>query len=316
MPDFEREDVLDLEYGVVVRSVGVDGHAGEVRRGPAAGSPVRDAQPGAMDEVLADDGVPEDAATVLGTAIEDAGMRRELSIPFDDLISPARPGTGTRGDDETPRLEVRVPAPEEDEGQLLLEVDAIGVVRWHVSDTAATGGGADRAGPIQVFRIPIEQTEIPSDTSDRGFVGYGVRKVLHVIRFPVERAAGRLGETAVGWWERRRRPYRLGLATPRTFARAIDGAGAPAARLASLADKPFLLFVHGTFSRGRSAFGGIAADTELLVELDRRYEGRVLVFDHPTLHVSPEANVRWLLERLPEDRPMTSMWWPTPGAAS
>jgi hypothetical protein len=74
--------------------------------------------------------------------------------------------------------------------------------------------------------------------------------------------------------------------------------------------------VHGTFSRGRSAFGGIAADTELLVELDRRYEGRVLVFDHPTLHVSPEANVRWLLERLPEDRPMTSMWWPTPGAAS
>jgi hypothetical protein len=305
MPDFQRDDVLDLEYGVRVRSVGVGGRVAEVQRGPADGRPVRDADPGPLDERLAADGLPEDAAAVLAGAAGDAGMRRQLTVPLDDLVSPATPSGATRGDDDTPHLEIDVPAPAEDEGQVVLEVDSTGVVHWHVSESAAAGGGTDRAGPVQTFRIPIEQVDVPTGRSDRGFLGYGLRKVLHVIRFPVEAVAAHAGELAVGWWERRQRPYGLGLVQPDTFTKAIDGDGVPTGRLAQLADKPFLLLIHGTFSRGRSGFRGIAADAELLKTLCTRYQDRVLVFDHPSVHLSPEANARWLLERLPDHRPLT-----------
>ena len=37
--------------------------------------------------------------------------------------------------------------------------------------------------------------------------------------------------------------------------------------------------------------------------LTDRYGGRVVVFDHPSVHVDPDANVRHLLELLPPDRP-------------
>jgi hypothetical protein len=305
MPDFQPDDVHDLEYGVSFRSVGVAGYAGEVRRSPTAGQPVRDAEPGALPEVLAGDGVPDAAAVILGAAAEDAGMRRELSVPVDQLASSARPTGGTRSDPDTPHLEVQVEAPGRDEGQVLLEVDESGVVRWHLSETAATGQGTDRAGPVQTFRVPIEQVEIGGGGQTRGALGFGFRKVLHLIRFPVEWAAGRAGELAVGAWERRRRPYGLALTTPDTFANPIDGDGVATGRLADRADGPFLLLVHGTFSRGRSAFGGLAKDPDLLAELHRRYDGRVLVLDHPTLHTDPRANVRWLLDRLPPDRPVT-----------
>lgn len=305
MPDFQPDEIHDLEYGVRLRSVGVGGRAGEIRQGLAAGRPVRDAAPGALPDMFVDEGVPGDAAAILGAAADGAGMRQELSLPIDDLTSPATPGTGTRADQQTPHLEVTVDAPDEGEGQVLLEVDETGVVRWHVSEVAATGGGTDRAGAVQTFRVPVEQVDVSDELGERGVLGFGVRKVLHLIRFPVQSAAALIGELAVAWWERSRRPYGLALSTPDTFGEPISGDGVVTGRLAELADKPFLLLVHGTFSRGRSAFHGLAQDTDLLGELHHRYDGRVLVFDHPTLHVDPEANARWLLDRLPDDRPLT-----------
>jgi hypothetical protein len=305
MPDFQPDEIHDLEYGVRLRSVGISGRADEVHPGPAAGQPVRDAEPGAWPDALADEGMPDDAAAILGAAADDAELRRELSLPVDDLISSAAPGAGTRADEQRPHLEVTVDAPDEGEGQVLLEVDGSGVVRWHVSEVAGTGLGTDRAGAVQTFRVPVEQIDVSAEPGERGVLGFGVRKVLHLVRFPVQSAAALAGGLAVGWWERRQRPYGLGLPTPDTFAEPINGDGVATGRLAELADKPFLLLVHGTFSRGRSAFHGLGQDTALLGELYRRYEGRVLLFDHPTLYVDPEANVRWFLKRLPDDRPLT-----------
>jgi hypothetical protein len=129
--------------------------------------------------------------------------------------------------------------------------------------------------------------------------------VLQVIRFPVETLAGRAGKFAVGHWERRRRPYGLDLVTADTFGDPLSDTPVSTARLDALSDRPFLLLVHGTFSRGRSAFDALGADRELFADLLRRYDGRVLVFDHPTLHVDPTANVTWLLDRLPDRAPLT-----------
>src|SRR5205814_7160732 len=116
------------------------GRADEVTVGPTTGLPVRDAEPDGLPELLAAMQVPERGAAVLGAAAEDAGLRRRLSVPLAALTAPPA-STGQRGDDDTAQLLVSVPAPEDDEGQALLEVDDTGVVRWHFAVEAEAGGG-------------------------------------------------------------------------------------------------------------------------------------------------------------------------------
>lgn len=304
MADFQRDDELDLEYGVRLRAVQVAGTAGEVSRAPTAGTLVRDTEPGTLPEALNAAGQPAAAAAILGTAAEHVGMRRELTVPLADL-APRPAASADRGAGDAPHIELTVPAPDDDEGQVVLEIDDTGTARWHLSVTAASGVGTDRAGPVQTFRLPVEALDIPgTPAAERGILGFGLRKVLHVVRFPVETLAARGGELAVGWWESRHRPYGLDLVTPETVRSPLSRDPVSPARLDQLADKPFLLFVHGTFSRGRSAFDGLAVDTTGFDELCRRYDGRVLVFDHPTLHVDPDANIVWLLDRLPDRIPL------------
>ncbi|MER5381741.1 hypothetical protein ABT040_15875 [Streptomyces sp. NPDC002688] len=192
----------------------------------------------------------------------------------------------------------------------MLETDESGLVRWVVSETAAQGRGTDRLGldraeTVQTFRVFVEQFGVSTEERERGMVGFGVRKVLHVLRFPIEAAAGRVAEFAMGRWENKYRSYGLRLTNPSTFLAPAAGESVAAGQLAELADRPILMFVHGTFSQCHTGFHGIAEDQELLRELHQRYQDRVLVFDHPTVHVDPADNARWLLERLPADRPLT-----------
>ncbi|CAL9668422.1 esterase/lipase family protein [Streptomyces sp. enrichment culture] len=317
MPDLERDGRSELPYGLILRSSEVSGRVGEIRRWAAAGTPVRDAAVGGLPEQLLADHVPEPAARLLGTAAQEAGLRPVLTVPLSDLAVPRRPGGPDRSGAPGPHLRLEAPAPLPDEGQVLLEADATGVVRWVFPEAAVRRGGTDRAAGAQTFRVAMEQFALPAGgpAADRGIVGFGVGKVLHLLRFPIERAAGLAADFAVSRWEKRHRPYGLRLTTPQTFLASgdqpVDGAGeeagvqVSAGRLADLADRPFLLFVHGTFSRCRTGFRGIADDEPLLHDLHRRYDGRVLVFDHPTVHLDPVDNARWLLEHLPADRRLT-----------
>ncbi|MEU9305058.1 hypothetical protein [Streptomyces sp. NPDC048269] len=254
---------------------------------------------------LATDEVPDGAARLLGTLAQEAGMRPVLTLPLSDLTVPTRPSGRVRGDAAVAHVALEVPAPGEDEGQVVLEVDGTGVVRWVVSETAAHGGGTDRAGSVQTFRVSMERFVVPDGTQERGVAGFGIRKVLHVLRFPLERAAGRAAEFAVGRWENRFRPYGLRLTSPGSFLDPTAGEPVTVDRLAELADQPFLVFVHGTFSRCHSGFHGIAMDGQLLHDLHGRYRDRVLLFDHPTVHLDPADNARWFLEQLPTSRPLT-----------
>jgi hypothetical protein len=132
--------------------------------------------------------------------------------------------------------------------------------------------------------------------------------VLHLIRFPIEAAAAAAGKAVVGWWEDRNRPHALHLLTPETLGSVPSAPGVPTSQLTALADKPFLVLVHGTFSTIRGGFDGLGqagSDGPDLAELVARYEGRVLGFDHPTLSVDPSTNADWFLRRLPVDRPVT-----------
>ncbi|WP_344647541.1 DUF7379 domain-containing protein [Cryptosporangium japonicum] len=296
MPELEHDHELELADGVRISSSGVSAVVGALRR------------PGAARGLLADD--LSGAAAPLAPLLGAAGMRVVLGVPLDEIAVSARGFTG-----ETPYVEVAVSAPGPDEGQVVLEVDDVGLVRWHVdvgavATAAAIADGAGtpprgvapvRAGLEQVFRVPVRQDD------RRALVGFGIRKVLHLIRFPIEAAAAAAGQVVVGWWENRHRPHSLTLVTPETLADVPPPGGVPTARLAELADQPFLLLVHGTFSTIRSGFAGLArpGDGPGLADLVARYDGRVLGFDHQTLHVDPSVNARWLLERLPRDRPVT-----------
>lgn len=292
MTDLQVGGTVELEHQVSVLAVDVIGTAGEVTRALESGSPVRDVAPEGLSDVLAAYAVPESGAGVLGVRAETAGFRRRLSVPLDGLTpQPAA---------ERPRVEVSVPTPDEDEAQAVLEVDEFGLVHWHFAVDGADAFARDRGDSRQTFSIPVRPMEVEGEDAagDRGFLGIGVRKALHLVRFPVESVVGRVTEFAVGRWEAKHRPYGLHRASPEYFAGKPDPIGP------ELFDGgPVLLLIHGTFSVGRSGFLGIGADADLLRELADRYGGRVVVFDHPSVHVDPDTNVRRLLESLPPDRP-------------
>src|SRR5690349_15436610 len=71
----------------------------------------------------------------------------------------------------------------------------------------------------------------------------------------------------------------------------------PEALAAMAAKGRVLMFVHGTFSSSHAGFGALPAAT--MAELHRRYDGRVIAFDHPTVGVDPALNAQWLLGQLP-----------------
>lgn len=299
MPDFTTDDVVELGHGVVLRAVDVSGEARDTTLAPSAGTPVRDADPGAPEEYLARAGTPSAAAVELGAALTAGGMRLHATVALPNLTAPRRgPAGRTRGPSGVPHLELEVDAPvRADEGQLILEVDATGYLRWHLPVGAVAGG--DRGATTQRYDIPVDQfTPGAAGASERGLISFGVGKVLHLIRFPIEQAAGWVAAKAVGWWEDRSRPYRLYLANPD----GTIGDDADTGRLAQLGDGPFLVFVHGCFSTGAS-FSGL--HPERFGQWHQQYGGRVLVFDHPTVATPPDANARWLVDRLPTDRRTT-----------
>src|SRR4029453_1334878 len=83
-----------------------------------------------LDEQLTDVGVPDDGARALAGALAEEEMRPVLAGPLDDLV--VAPGAGAdRALDGGPSVELTVDAPGDDEAQVVLEIDAAGVVSWH-----------------------------------------------------------------------------------------------------------------------------------------------------------------------------------------
>jgi hypothetical protein len=60
-----------------------------------------------------------------------------------------------------------------------------------------------------------------------------------------------------------------------------------------------LLFIHGTFSNARSAYGSLAT-SNFFDRIKSTYGDRIFAFDHFTLSRTPEENARMLLEGLPD----------------
>jgi hypothetical protein len=227
---------------------------------------------------------------------------------IDLTLKPAAAGgtTGRSGAAAFADIELEVPDLGKDTAQLVLSVDDAGALHWHLPEPAMAPSSAkvsrSAGGGVKRFRIPAQAAPSPvlasSDSMQRSVLGLASRKLLKVLVYPLtDPILGAVGEHFVGRWEEKKRPYALRSFSPQ------DYQGAPAVlhtpdTIAALAAKgPVLMFVHGTFSTSNAGFGALPSQT--LDSLHQRYGDRVIAFDHPSVSVDPEANVRWLLGQLP-----------------
>lgn len=177
--------------------------------------------------------------------------------------------------------------------QVVLSLDESGVATWHFPETDSP---ADKKR--FVIRSPEPVPVSDSDAQDRGLLGVAARVLKTFFYKVTDPVMGVISEHAAHKWESAKRPYGVRSFTPNDYR---DPAGSPLAAdaLRTMGDGRALLFVHGTFSRARNAFGGLPRPA--VQALHDRYGGRVFAFDHYTLSDDPLANVREFLARVPDD---------------
>jgi hypothetical protein len=259
--------------GVLIATPGVGGQAEAVH--PSAGDSRGDAH----------------VSDTVAAALTAADLSVQVDVELSDLSVGATGGPGGRGGGESePVIVAQVPTPGESMAQVVLLVDEDGLLTWHypTSDRPA-GVGGTRGDDLLTYRIPV-RTPAEGAEDTRGPVGWLAKKVLKVLVFRLlDDALGRAGRYLAGRWEEKHRWYGL-----RTVTGSSGLEGAPV-DWAGLTAGPALLLVHGTFSRAATAFAELPSDD--LRRLADAYDGRVVVFDHPTVSVDPVTNAQWFAEQ-------------------
>lgn len=196
-----------------------------------------------------------------------------------------RSGGGTRGDQSTGEMVLNTPKTHENMACAVMHVDEEGECHWvfpkKVSEDKFT------------FVLPREneQTDKLPVKKVRGAITMGIRRIVKVFAWLTDGIVGGAAMVGVKKWEEKNRPYQL---------KAISESGEGMEVDWSLFDKkPTLLLLHGTFSTWEAAFDGLFKD-KAYRELYDRYEGRVLAFNHPSLHKSPSENVQELFKMIPD----------------
>ncbi len=243
----------------------------------------------------------EQATEAFREALQDAGMGEQLSV----VVSQHQELTasdGTRASGGGDDIVLEVPAPGEGNAQVLLYAAEDGSLSWHLPVDVPAEAVPTRGGERRTFRIPraIVPAEERDPTGDRGVLGALGTKVLKVLVFPlVDPVLGRVGDFFARRWEAKHRLNRVRLMGVDDF---TQGKASPltAQDWTRLTGGRALLLVHGTFSTAHGGFGGLSQET--MAELHRRYEGRVIAFDHHSVSVAPGENARVLAGLVPGGR--------------
>jgi hypothetical protein len=221
----------------------------------------------------------------------DMMTEREVIIAGPRDVSPAGQGTrgGRRASRGGPSMKVTVPAPAEGREQALLSIDEHGVATWHFKGGRSGRVGVRGGKRTRTYTIPRE-TAAPRAAAGRtrGLVP-GLDKVIKVISFPVAWAIGRGARFAVREWDTGRHPSQVRAYGPTGTLADLDAQGWD-----KLTKGRTLLYVHGTFSSTLGGFGALPGETRR--ELDRRYSGRVIAYDHPTIADDPLVNAQRFFE--------------------
>ncbi|MPZ99143.1 MAG: hypothetical protein GEU80_07365 [Dehalococcoidia bacterium] len=196
-----------------------------------------------------------------------------------------------------PAIELTVPDPGPDWGQVVLAVDESGVATWNIARDEQGAVDVTRGGSTRTYVIRRQVPPVAPAAETRGLLGAVGSKVLKVLVFPlVDPIVGEISDTLAGRWEAVNRPYRLRTFTTDDY-RSAEAGTIDDDAWARLQGGRALLLLHGTFSRAHSAFGGLPPD--FVAWLHERYEGRVFAFDHYTLSQDPRENAEWLVAQVP-----------------
>jgi hypothetical protein len=242
---------------------------------------------------------PEETAQQFADALAATQFSEQLTVEItgeSELDTNGGTRAGGGGDDIT----IQVPGPGTDFAQVLLYTAEDGTQTWHLPDDIPAEAGAvrTRGADSRTYHIPRTVMPAPGGGSGtRGLIVAVGKKVLKVLVFPlVEKGVEIVAEKVAERWEASHRPYRLRTFTPDDYS-SPDGRELGDADWVTLGSGRSLLFVHGTFSRSHTGFGGLPR--AVMTELHERYGDRVFAFDHPTLASSPTDNARWLAKTLP-----------------
>lgn len=277
---------VDLGTGYALRAPGLTG-TGEVFT-PRPGAPVSRAAAPAT---------PELEAAFASTDVEEAA-----TIALDVRATAPPPGGAVlRSATGESALELEVPDLGPHRGQLVLSIGEDGVATWHfpVPEPEAAPAPTTRGvGATRRFLIPSDPVPPPAGpATHRGFVGAIGRKLLKVLVYPItDDLIGAAGNAFAARWEARHRPYRVRRFAPDSYA-VPDVPELTPEDWTRLGEGPVLVFIHGTFSTSHGAFGDLPPD--LVTELDRRYQGRVIAFDNHTLSRDPGHNADTFLAAIP-----------------
>jgi hypothetical protein len=233
-------------------------------------------------------GARSGAAGRSGAAAIDRALRRQLmrtprTVRLADTRDTGRPARARR--QPPPPIELEVRAPRRGREQAVLSIDEHGIATWHFARPPSRGR---RSGPEETRTYSIARVAPETDAADRRFPG--LDRLIKIVTFPIANAIGEGARFAVREWDVKRHPPRVRRFGPDGSLSALDDAG-----WAKLEKGPALLFVHGTFSTTEGAFRTLPRDT--LRELNHRYGGRVIAYDHPTIADDPMANARTFLEQ-------------------
>jgi hypothetical protein len=234
-----------------------------------------------------DRGGDEGAAGLLDPSLERAlrrqGMRTHRTIAIDGRRRPTRGAPAP--------VTIRVPRPRRGRGQVVLVIDH-GIATWHHRNESqvvppeaprrGTRRGAGATAPVLTYEIP--QVAPPEERITRSGL-ISISSIVRIITFPISHVVGEVARFAARRWDLDHHPAQV---------RAYHADGTLTdltdADWARLATGPVLLWVHGTFSTTSGAFAALPAATR--AELDRRYGGRVIAYDHPTIADDPFVNAR------------------------
>ncbi|MDD7940272.1 hypothetical protein PHK61_17750 [Actinomycetospora lutea] len=236
-------------------------------------------RPVARNAAAAPDG---DDVGHLGRALANAGLERAAAFFVRPTSAPAGDGAVVATPSGSGRQAV------------LLSRDAAGILHWHLPESGPVTGTGTTGAPDLSIRIPRDRFEAADSAT-----------LWTLLEFPLG-AVGRAAAHAFEQWERTARPSVATWFPPKHGLRQGVTLTDANWRALAAATGPTLLFLHGIFSTSASAFGGLLdtdlpGNEELWARLDRKYQGRIITFEHPTASVPPEENAEALLELIPRD---------------
>jgi hypothetical protein len=234
------------------------------------------------------------ASTGFEGALADSGLRLDKTIVIPPLSLLAE---GTRDLQNQPAAAVLAVDVNEDQSCVLLIEDLeTHSLSWVIpeNDASLETRGLERRSTVLHFRIPVPSARAPGTTRDLKQLGQKISSFFFDI---TDELLGPIVHGFARKWEVKHRPTFVRTFGPDDYQTDTpDFPPLDADGWRRISQGRALLFVHGTFSTC-GTFAPLPGAA--IAELSRRYEGRLIAFNHATLTADPRENALAFLSAMP-----------------